>query len=278
MSTEGRSSQEGVVGVFSRAASTYDSHGPRFFSQLGQRLVEVSHVMPGASVLDVAAGRGAVLFAAADQVGPDGHAVGIDLAENMVRETMAEIQSAGRQNAEMHQMSADQLEFPDASFDSVLCGFALWFFPQPHHTLQEFSRVLKPGGWVGLTTWTEDCPFLVWIREELRASLPPQAPPPNRGMADPSFDTSPKLETALQQAGFGNIEISMEEHDYVYSTDEEWWLSLWSHGIRSRFEQLEAPDLERLKADMVRKVQVMKQTDGIHTVFRALFARAQKQS
>ena len=52
MSTEGRSSQEGVVGVFSRAASTYDSHGPRFFSQLGQRLVEVSHVMPGASVLD----------------------------------------------------------------------------------------------------------------------------------------------------------------------------------------------------------------------------------
>ena len=278
MSTEGRSSQEGVVGVFSRAASTYDSHGPRFFSQLGQRLVEVSHVMPGASVLDVAAGRGAVLFAAADQVGPDGHAVGIDLAENMVRETMAEIQSAGRQNAEMHQMSADQLEFPDASFDSVLCGFALWFFPQPHHTLQEFSRVLKPGGWVGLTTWTEDCPFLVWIREELRASLPPQAPPPNRGMADPCFDTSPKLETALQQSGFGNIDISMEEHDYVYSTDEEWWLSLWSHGIRSRCEQLDAPDLERLKADMVRKVQVMKQTDGIHTVFRALFARAQKQS
>ncbi len=277
MSTEG-SSQEGVVGVFSRAASTYDSHGPRFFAQLGQRLVAVSHVTPGANVLDVAAGRGAVLFAAADQVGPDGHAVGIDLAENMVRETTADIQRAGRQNVEMRQMSADQLDFPDASFDSVLCGFALWFFPQPHHTLLEFLRVLKPGGSVGLTTWTEDCPFLVWVREELRASLPPQAPPPNRGMADPSFDTPEKLETALQQAGFANIEISMEEHDYVYATDEEWWLSLWSHGIRARFEQLEAPDLEKLKADMVRKVQVMKQPDGIHTLWRALFARAHKPS
>ncbi len=275
MSTDG-SSQEGVVGVFSRAASTYDSHGPRFFAQLGQRLVAVSHVTPGANVLDVAAGRGAVLFAAADQVGPAGHVVGIDLAENMVRETTADIQSAGRQNVEMRQMSADQLDFPDASFDSVLCGFALWFFPQPHHTLQEFSRLLKPGGSVGLTTWTEDCPFLVWVREELRASLPPQAPPPNRGTADPSFDTPAKLEAALQQAGFANIEISMEEHDYVYSTDEEWWLSLWSHGIRARFEQLEAPDLEKLKADMVRKVQVMKQPDGIHTLFRALFARAYK--
>lgn len=112
MSTEQRSSQEGIVGVFSRAASTYDSHGPRFFAQLGQRLVETSQITPGASVLDVASGRGAVLFAAADQVGPDGHVVGIDLADSMVRETTAEIQRTARQNVELIQMSADQLDFP----------------------------------------------------------------------------------------------------------------------------------------------------------------------
>ncbi|MDH3599932.1 MAG: class I SAM-dependent methyltransferase [Candidatus Tectomicrobia bacterium] len=278
MSTEEHSSQEGVVGVFSRAASTYDSYGPRFFAQLGQRLVEVSHITPGAHVLDVATGRGAVLFAAEAQVGPDGHAVGIDLAENMVRETTAEIQRTGRQNVEMHQMSAEQLDFPDASFDSVLCGFALWFFPQPHHTLQEFFRVLKPGGRVGLTTWAEDCPFLMWIRQEMRNSLPPQAPQLAGGQEAPSFDTPAKLETALQQTGFEGIQISMEEHDYVYSIEEEWWLSLWSGGLRSRFEQLEAPELEKFKADIFRKVQVMKQPDGIHTVWRALFALAQKPS
>lgn len=159
MSQEERSSQEGIVGVFSRAASTYDAIGPRFFAQLGQRLVEVSQVTPGAHVLDVAAGRGAVLFAAADQVGPDGHAVGIDLAENMVRLTTADIQRTGRHNVEMLHMGADQLDFPDASFDWVLCGFALWFFPQPHRTLQEIFRVLKPGGCVGLTTWTKTARF-----------------------------------------------------------------------------------------------------------------------
>lgn len=278
MSDEERSSQSGVVGVFSRAASTYESYGPRFFTQFGQHLVEVSHITPGAAVLDVAAGRGAVLFAAADQVGPHGRAVGIDLAENMVRETTAEIQRTERQNVEIHQMSADQLDFPDESFDWVLCGFALWFFPQPHHTLQEFFRVLKPGGGVGLTTWAEDCPFLTWVLQEMRDSLPPQAPSHNRGMDAPSFDTPAKIDAALQQAGFEGIEINIEKRDYVYSTEEEWWLSLWSHGIRSRFEQLETPELEKFKADMIRKVQVMKQPDGIHTLWHALFGLAYKPS
>jgi ubiquinone/menaquinone biosynthesis C-methylase UbiE len=278
MSPEEHSPQEGIVGVFSRAAATYDSIGPRFFTHLGQRLVELSHILPGATVLDVAAGRGAVLFAAANQVGPGGRVVGIDLAEQMVQETTADIQRRGQHNVEMHHMSAEQLDFPDASFDGVLCGFALWMFPQPHQALQEVFRVLKPGGRVGLTTWTDDCPFLTWVRQELRASLPPQAAPAHSGPAAPSFDTPAQLATALQHAGFERLEIRIEDHEFVYATDEEWWFSLWSHGIRSRLEQLAPPDLAQVRGDMLRKVHVLKQSDGIHTLFRVLFARADKPS
>jgi SAM-dependent methyltransferase len=251
VSTEEHSSQEGMVGVFSRAAATYDSIGPRFFTHLGQRLVELSHLTPGATVLDGAAGRGAVLFAAANQVGPGGRAVGIDLADNMVRETTADIQGRGWHNVEMHHMSAEQLDFPDASFDRVLCGFALWIFSQP---------------------------LLTWVRQELHASVPPQVAPAHSGPEAPSFDTPAKLATALQQAGFERLEIRVEDHEFVYATDAEWWLSLWSHGIRSRLEQLAPPDLEQVRGDMLRKVQVLKQPDGIHTLFRVLCALAYKPS
>jgi SAM-dependent methyltransferase len=73
-------------------------------------------------------------------------------------------------------MDAAQLDFPDASFDAVLCGFALWFFPQPARALQEWFRVLKPGGRIGLTTWAENCPCVNWQREALRPSnRPPSA-------------------------------------------------------------------------------------------------------
>jgi hypothetical protein len=80
------------------------------------------------------------------------------------------------------------------------------------------------------------------------------------------------LEVALQQAGFVDIHVSIEEAEFVYTEDEDWWLSLWSHGIRRRLERLEAPVLAQVKADMLRKVQVLKQADGIHTLFRACCA------
>ena len=264
--------QEGIVGVFSRAAATYDRIGPQFFAHFGQRLVERAHLTPGADVLDVAAGRGAVLFAAAQQVGPSGRVWGIDLSADMVRETLADIHRAGWQQVTMQQMDAEQLDFPAAAFDRVLCGLAVWFFPQPHRALHEFFRVLRPGGRVGLTTWADDCPFLTWCRKELTASLPPKAPPAAGSPEAPRFDTPARLEVALQQAGFIDIHITMEEADFVYTQDEDWWLSLWSHGMRGRLERLEAPVLAQVKTDMLHKVRVLKQADGIHTLFRAFCA------
>lgn len=52
----------GIVGVFGRAADTYDDVEPRHFSHFGRLLVEHARLPPEAEVLDVAAGKGAVLL------------------------------------------------------------------------------------------------------------------------------------------------------------------------------------------------------------------------
>jgi ubiquinone/menaquinone biosynthesis C-methylase UbiE len=263
--------QEGIVGVFSRAAVTYDRMGPQFFAHFGQWLVDQAHLTPGAEVLDVAAGRGAVLFPAAQQVGPSGRVRGTDLSADMVRETLADIRRAGWPQVTMQQMDAEQLDFPAAVFDCVLCGFAVMFFPQPQQALHEFFRVLKPGGRVGLTTWAEES-FLSWCSRALTACLPPPAPPAASGPAAPRFNTPALLEEALQQAGFVDIHISLDETAFIYAQEEDWWASLWSHATRRQLERLEAPVLAQVKAAMLHKVQVFKQADGIHALFRALCA------
>ncbi len=274
-----------VSGIFSQVAGTYDRVGPRFFSHYGRRLVALAQIPSGAHVLDVATGRGAVLFPAAACVGPRGRVVGIDLAEAMVSETAQELTSLGVPNAEVRHMDAEDLQFPDAVFDCVLCGFAIFFFAQPYRTLSEFRRVLKPGGRLGVTTFDEsfDAQW-TWYDELVDAYLPPQPevnqPTRSPSPPQPEFDKPEGLEALMTATGFTHIQVTSEAREFVYVDEEEFWSTLWSHGTRTRLEKLEkvrgAEGLLRFKADVFERLQVLKQTDGIHQLFPVLFTLATK--
>jgi SAM-dependent methyltransferase len=129
MTDEGNRKREESLRVFSQAATIYDRVGPGVFSHFGQRLVDVGEIIAGTNVLDVAAGRGALLFPAAAKVGANGCVTGIDFSPDMVRETAKDIESRKLNHAEIRQMDAEQMNFADASFDWVLCGFALGCSP-----------------------------------------------------------------------------------------------------------------------------------------------------
>src|SRR5438309_1467556 len=129
MSDNTKIQKEQIAGLYNRVAATYDHVGPNVFSQFGQQVVDLLGISPGAQVLDVAAGRGANLFQAAEKVAATGRVVGIDLSEAMVQETRSAINRKGLQNTSMLQMDAENLTFADASFDYVLCSFAYFFFP-----------------------------------------------------------------------------------------------------------------------------------------------------
>jgi ubiquinone/menaquinone biosynthesis C-methylase UbiE len=233
--------------------------------------VDVAEIAAGANVLDVAAGRGALLFPAAAKVGPTGHVTAIDFSPDMVRETAKDIESRKLSHAEIRQMDAERMTFSDASFDRVLCGFALWMFAEPARVLQEFYRVLRRGGRVALSTWSVDNPFQLWCNEVLR----PYAPAPTSTAAskdDPKFDTPSQLDTALHQAGFQNIGITVEENDFVYASEEQYWQSLWSAGIRRQLEKMTPVLLDQAKSEVFRKLHAIKKPDGFHKVNRALVA------
>ena len=137
--------------LFNTVCSDYDS-GPGCFSHFGRRLVEVANINTGAHVLDIASGRGAVLFPVAERVGAGGEVVGIDLADAMAHATSEEAASRGLK-ARVNVMDAEELTFPDASFDCVTCGFGIMFLPDQDRGLEQMRRVLKPGGCLALSTW-----------------------------------------------------------------------------------------------------------------------------
>src|SRR4051795_12847874 len=107
--------------IFNQLVSDYDA-GAGAFAHFGRRLVDLVGVEPGQRVLDVATGRGAVLFPATERVGEAGEAIGVDLAEGMVQATNEEAARRGLRARAMV-MDAEHLDFPDAAFDRVLCSF-----------------------------------------------------------------------------------------------------------------------------------------------------------
>jgi hypothetical protein len=85
-------SPDGIAGVFDRAADTYDAVGVPWFGPVAQGLVEELDVQPRSSTCSPGCGRGAALHPLALATGPEGSALGIDLAPRMVERTARDLQ------------------------------------------------------------------------------------------------------------------------------------------------------------------------------------------
>jgi ubiquinone/menaquinone biosynthesis C-methylase UbiE len=260
--------------IFARAAPTYDSVGPRHFTYFARELVKFPAVKPGSRVLDVATGAGAVLFAVAERLAGSGHVVGIDVTDAMLDRATAEARRRSLGGVELRKMDAHDLDFPDDSFDYVLCSFAFLSLRDKERALSEFRRVLAPAGWVCLLDaygwFFQHDPRWTWQEDVLRsfgALSKDEVRPPAPGY----------LEAALQTGGFGAISTAERSWDLLFRDEEEWWRWMWSHGSRQLLEAVPRPRLEPLRRALFAGLGSCTEADGtLHGTLRAVLARGRK--
>jgi SAM-dependent methyltransferase len=119
---------------------------------VGESLCEALDLRPGSRVLDIAAGNGNATLAAARR-----------FAKVTSTDYVPSLLESGRRRASAEGLAVDFLEadaenlpFPDASFDVALSTFGVMFTPDQEKAASELLRVVRPGGRIGLANWTPD--------------------------------------------------------------------------------------------------------------------------
>ena len=134
--------REGVARAYGRWAPIYDLVFGRVFEHGRQSTIAEADRI-GGRVLDVGVGTGLSLA----DYSPATMLCGVDISEPMLRKAQERVRSLGLKNVEtLAVMDAKNLAFADASFDAVVAQYVITAVPDPEATLDDFVRVLKPGG------------------------------------------------------------------------------------------------------------------------------------
>ena len=158
------------------ASGDYPELARELISSLGPVLVEAVGVRPGDRVLDVAAGSGNAAIPAALA---GATVIASDLTPELFEAGRKEAQRLGAE-LEWVEADAEALPFGDAEFDVVLSSIGVMFAPHHRVAADELVRVCRPGGRIGLLSWTPQgfVGQMLGTMKPYAAAPPPGAEPP----------------------------------------------------------------------------------------------------
>jgi SAM-dependent methyltransferase len=158
------------------ASGDYDSMVETFLLPLGPRLAEACGIGPGMRVLDVAAGTGNASIPAAQR---GARVTASDLTPEMLEAGRRRAEAEGAE-LEWAEGDAEHLPFADEAFDVVMSSIGAMFAPHHSAVADEMVRVCRPGGTIGLLSWTPEGMVGALFR-----TMGPFAPAPPPGAQPP---------------------------------------------------------------------------------------------
>lgn len=162
------------------------------------------------TVLEIAAGTGAVTRAMAALLSADSRLTVTDLNQPMLDHAKARQPDA---RIEWKQADALSLPFEDERFDAVVCQFGAMFFPDRIQGYREARRVLKPGGHYIFNVWHRiaDNEFADIVTQTL-AEVFPDDPPRFLARTPHGYHDAEQIRRELNAAGFSRISIEAVDH------------------------------------------------------------------
>jgi len=243
------------------AAEAYDAIAAPFTTLFAEDALRLTNVQPGQRVLDVAAGTGALSFAAVER---GAEVLATDFSPGMVEHLRDKASAQGVQGMQVAMMNGQALEVDDNSFDAAFSILGLMVFPDRAAGFRELYRAIRRGGYAAVVAWStiERLRFIQAISGALKEAVPnfpaPLKLPPWLSLADRSVF---KLE--MQAGGFSRVNLFTVAHIWIFPSPEEFFdaLSNVAPGFSTTLGALQPHQRTASRTAFVRRIRE-EQGDG----------------
>lgn len=218
--------------------------GPMLFQPYAADMVRRLQWLIGGQVLETAAGTGILTRAMAAALPPAVAITATDFNQPMLDHAAAQ---HGTARVVWQQADAQKLPFPSQTFDAIVCQFGVMFFPDKAAGYREAWRVLKPGGRLLFSVWSqlELSPIAHTVHTTVAAQFPAN-PPQFLARTPHGYNDIATINAALGAAGFTAIEAERRvERSLAVSSNAA--ATAFCQGTPLRGE-ITAPDASQLGA------------------------------
>jgi SAM-dependent methyltransferase len=167
-------------------------------------------LQPGETVLDLGSGAGFDCFLAAQEVGPSGHVIGVDMTPAMVEKARENVDRNDATTVEFRLGEIEHLPVADGTVDAIISNCVINLSPDKPQVFAEAFRALRPGGRLAVSD--------VVLTAEPPADL--RADPDSVAACVAGASPVPALESMLADAGF--VDVAIEPTDDSAEFVSEW--------------------------------------------------------
>ena len=237
--SKGTKYKQRIISIWDEVAPSYhkrwakDEIGP---FAVTKKLLDLSKIKNGYSVLDLACGTGLVTKKLIRKVGKNGQVYAIDSSESAIKIAKRWIDNS--KNLHFIRADAEKVQF-NTEFDAITCQYALFFFPNEQKVLKNLKKFLKKNGTITLTVHGKyNVPYFDSILEPIKKMIPdylPKYPEMDR------FGTKETFSHAIKKAGFSKIVVKKYVFQYSPGTFSEYWCNYKKHiskPLKEKFDSL----------------------------------------